>query len=110
VFVCFYSTEIAIFFSINQIISPLECERKTVTVTSTSTYFPVSYYYQIMLLHSEYLAQNYFNMSSAQALSAMQTGALSLTDVASRLDKKTLALNIFYEEMTYTTIEQVDSK
>jgi hypothetical protein len=72
------------------------------------TDFPVPQYYEVMLLNNNKLANNFFNMTSIQVYAAIESNQLNLSYVASVLDKKTLALNIYYDELAYTTIEQVN--
>ena len=87
--------------------SPMQCERRSFPKTITVTSFPVPEYYQVMLLGNTNLAQKFFNMNSTQAFNAIESGNLSLAKVSSVLDKKTLAINIYYDDLSYTVIDEV---
>ena len=48
----------------------------------------------------------YFNMSGNETFYAIQNGSLNVNTVAQVLDKKLLSLNVYYEDLSYTSIEQ----
>jgi hypothetical protein len=48
----------------------------------------------------------YFNMSGNEAFYAIQNGSLNVNTVAQVLDKKLISLNVYYEDLSYTSIEQ----
>ncbi len=85
---------------------PKECESIDYPITMTFASFPVKYYYMQMLADNDPLAMRYFNMTGTQALTAIKSGRLSLDTVAEVLDGRTLMLNVYYDDLVYTSIEE----
>lgn len=69
-------------------------------------YFPVDNYYHEQLNRSSTLALELFNMTQAEIRVAIDSGKLSLDTIAQTMKKKTLSLKIYYEDLTYTLLEE----
>jgi hypothetical protein len=89
---------------------PLECDSVDYSTSVTFSKFPASSYYYIIMKNSNYLARTYFNMSSRQFANAMvlkDAGMVPSTkEMANTMRGKLLKVNIFFEELMYTKLDE----
>jgi hypothetical protein len=88
---------------------PQECDSTEYAITTTFSKFPApSYYYTI--LQNDYLARKYFKMNGSQFSNAFlnnQPGSVpSIEQIESVMTGKLLMLNVFYDELMYTQMEE----
>lgn len=87
---------------------PLECSSVKFSATIFSTKFPKNSYYYQLLAENDYLA-GLFNLSSSYFRSAIMNNGWqdlpSLDAISSRMNNKTMMLNVFYNALEYTQID-----
>jgi hypothetical protein len=89
---------------------PAECSFVEYSIVQTSSNFPPASYLYYILSQSETLSQKYFNRSAQMFQAAMYNFSTdfvpSMDVLQSTLSGKLLSLNIFYDDLVYTSIEE----
>ena len=89
---------------------PAECSSIDYSYTQTFSGFPPPSYMYYLLSKSERLSQKYFNLSSDMFKKALKDANASLVPpmetLKSTLSGKLLSLNIYYDDLVYTKIEE----
>jgi hypothetical protein len=89
---------------------PTECAFVEYATMQTFSDFPPASYLYYILSQSETLSQKYFNQSALEFLATMVTMQDNLVPpidvLQSTLSGKLLSLNIFYNDLVYTKIEE----
>ena len=89
---------------------PAECSSIEYSITQTSSTYPTQSYLYYLLGQSDSLARKHFNKTAADFQEALSTArpdlVPSMQDLYSNLTGKLVALNIFYDDLVYTTIEE----
>jgi hypothetical protein len=89
---------------------PAECSFVDYSFVQTFSNFPPASYLYYILSQSETLSQKYFNRSAHMFLDAMYNFSTDLVPsmdvLQSTLSGKLLSLNIYYDDLVYTSIEE----
>lgn len=85
----------------------IECETFSYTKTTSFSYFPVDDYFRVQLCKSGTLGPALFNLNQQEICDSIKNGGLTIKQIANKLRGKTLALNIFYDSLGYTLIEEI---
>ena len=89
---------------------PQECESTDYGISTTFSKYRANSYYYYLLSHSDYLARKYFNISRDKFYAALRTNNLtglpSLENITATLANKMLVMNINYDELLYTLLEE----
>jgi hypothetical protein len=89
---------------------PLECSSMEYSIVQTFSKFPPAGYMYYLLGQSESLSQKYFNLSARSFQDALIYTKPELAPpmdvLQSKLESKLVSLNIFYDELGYTKIEE----
>jgi hypothetical protein len=88
---------------------PQECDSMDYSITTTFSQFPApSFLYSI--LGNDFLASKYFNMNGSQFRDALNTSNPNLvpstSQMATTMKGKLVKLNIFFNELLYTSMEE----
>jgi hypothetical protein len=86
--------------------SPLECEFSRLSLTTSSSVFPAPESLPFLLFKNDELAEQYFGMNGSTTYGAIRRNMLSLNAVAAALDKRLLSVYVYYQDLSYTQIEQ----
>lgn len=89
---------------------PIECEKIEYPTSTSFLAYPNDYYYYNILARSDYLALKYFNMSAADfelGITNDNWSSLpSVDDVKAKLSNRLALVNIYYDDMYYTQVEE----
>ena len=88
---------------------PFECEKQKLDVSMSFAAFPADYFNYVMLFNNSNLASK-FGLTPNQTLNHLSKHQWSslpdLTQIKKVLSKKTLKLNVYYDDLSYTSIEE----
>mgnify|MGYP002789959404 CR=1 FL=1 len=74
--------------------------------TISKAEFPTKNYYYVLLFKNEFLCQTLLNMTTEQLGLAMFAKIITLDDLERLMKNKVLALNVYYDNLAYTLIEE----
>jgi hypothetical protein len=107
VFVPFFKTEVLSNCSAD---CPSECSTVDFTFMLTFAKFPPASYLYYLLAQSKTLGRKYFNLSQATFREAMATVrpelVPSMDEMQAKLSGKLVFLNVYYDELMFTKIEE----
>jgi hypothetical protein len=85
---------------------PNYCESNTLSYTINQAKFPSKNFNAILLLRENLLCMKLFAKSCDLIKSQMDSNVLTLEDIEAKMENKVLAINIYYEDLSYTVIEE----
>ncbi len=85
---------------------PNTCESDSYPVSISHAYIGSNNHLFLLLYYNQHLSEKIFNKTFPELQSNLVSGQITMDEIVNKMKNKILALNVYYEDLSYTLIEE----